>query len=265
MEDAQEATARFIAALPNGPADTSSFDVSLPGTLLQLVSGDGQSATVSTTLPQPLSFRVLASDSVPVAGVPVTFAVTTGGGTLGAAADTSDATGVVSSTWTLGALAGAQTVTATVTGVPASARVVTATGLTSVATQLVIVSAPYGTAAPARATRLVVPATGPIRRSNHCTAPATARRSAAGDALLAASNVASRARSLGDRSMWAWLLQPKPWQATINVLFGQGKVTPVPVLPVGPVIGPADRCASSPVPGCGRRETVESANLISRR
>jgi Bacterial Ig-like domain (group 1) len=149
-------TARIIATLPNGPADTSAFDVSLPASRLLLVAGDGQSATINSSLPQPLSFRVTASDTVPVAGMPVTFTVTTGGGTLGALADTSDATGLVSTSWTLGALVGAQSVTATVTGVPAATRVVTATGLAPVPTQLAITAAPTTAVAGSTFTPVIV-------------------------------------------------------------------------------------------------------------
>jgi hypothetical protein len=149
-------TARIIATLPNGPADTSSFDVSLPAALLLLVAGDAQSATINTALAQPLSFRVVASDSVPVAGQPVTFTVTAGGGTLGAIADTSDATGLVTTSWTLGALVGAQSVTATVTGVPTATRVVTATGSAPVPTQLAITAAPTTAVAGATFTPVTV-------------------------------------------------------------------------------------------------------------
>jgi hypothetical protein len=81
--------ALIVATTPNLVADTSTFSVALPATRLLPVSGAAQSATINTLLGAPVVLRVTAADSVPVAGVPVTFAVTTGAGTLLASADTS--------------------------------------------------------------------------------------------------------------------------------------------------------------------------------
>lgn len=120
---------RVVATTLNGIADTSTFDISLPASLLATVSGSAQSAVINSALAQPLVLRVTASDAVPVAGIPVTFAVTTGGGALSATADTSDANGLVSTQWTLGAVIGAQSVTATATGIAGATQVLTATGL----------------------------------------------------------------------------------------------------------------------------------------
>lgn len=75
----------------------------------------------------------------PVAGAAVTFAVSTGGGTLGRTTATTDANGTANvGSWTLGTVAGTYTMDATVTGLPAvrftavasagPATVLTATG-----------------------------------------------------------------------------------------------------------------------------------------
>src|SRR5690606_5864135 len=59
--------------------------------------------------------RVTSSGGQPVSGVAVAFAVTAGGGTLGATAATTDAQGIASAaSWTLGTTAGANAVRATV-------------------------------------------------------------------------------------------------------------------------------------------------------
>lgn len=109
--------ARVIATLPSGLiADTAAFDVTLPATQLAIVSGDAQSGALGAELPAPLVVRALAGDGVPVPGIEVTFAVATGGGTLGTPTATTDANGDASTTWTLGATPGAQTVTATFEG-----------------------------------------------------------------------------------------------------------------------------------------------------
>ena len=139
--------ARVVATLLTGQSATATFDISLPASQVLLVSGGAQSATIGTALASPVVFRVAASDGIGVAGVPVTFAVTTGGGTLGAATATSDANGLVSTTWTLGSVVGAQSITATATGIAGATRVATATGLAPVSTQLAFTTAPTTAAA----------------------------------------------------------------------------------------------------------------------
>ena len=139
--------ARVVATLLTGQSATATFDISLPASQVLLVSGGAQSATIGTALASPVVFRVAASDGIGVAGVPVTFAVTTGGGTLGAATATSDANGLVSTTWTLGSVVGAQSITATATGIAGATRVATATGLAPVSTQLAFTAAPTTAAA----------------------------------------------------------------------------------------------------------------------
>jgi hypothetical protein len=76
-----------------------------------------QTAQVGTAVGSPPAVRVNDQTGQPVAGVPVTFAVTAGGGTLVGANATTNAQGIATVTsWTLGAMAGQNTVTATVAG-----------------------------------------------------------------------------------------------------------------------------------------------------
>lgn len=133
--------ARIVATLPNLVSDTATFDISLPASRLLPVSGSAQSATLNTALAAPIVLRVTASDTVPVAGIPVSFAVTTGGGSLLASADTSDASGLVQFSWTLGSLVGAQSVTATLSTNTVT-LVTTATGVAPVSTQLAFTASP---------------------------------------------------------------------------------------------------------------------------
>ena len=104
---------------------TVSFVNRVPTTLTK-VSGDAQTGVTSTALANPFVVEVkdganTSSDGrvrgrpVPFAGVPVTFAVTGGGGTLSATSVATDATGRAQVTLTPGATAVTQTVTATVT------------------------------------------------------------------------------------------------------------------------------------------------------
>ena len=86
----------------------------VPAVLIK-TGGDGQSATVGTAVALAVSMRVADSAGTGVAGRIVSFAVTQGGGTT-AAADTTDASGVASTTWQLGTTAGVNAFTASVAG-----------------------------------------------------------------------------------------------------------------------------------------------------
>jgi len=103
-----------------------------------------QSATVNTAVTTPPSVVVRDANNNPVAGVAVTFAVTAGGGSiLPLAAVLTNASGIATLTsWTLGTVAGANTVTATATGLTGSPVTFTATGVAGAAAQLAIVQQP---------------------------------------------------------------------------------------------------------------------------
>ena len=76
---------------------------------------NGQSALAGTAVANAPAVRVTNSAGAAVANVAVTFAVTAGGGTLGATTATTNAQGIASAgSWTLGATPGANTVRATV-------------------------------------------------------------------------------------------------------------------------------------------------------
>ncbi len=81
------------------------------------ISGDTQQGNTGATLTQPFVVEVQDASSVAFAGVPVTFAVTAGGGTLSATNTTTDVNGRAESTLTLGNTAGTNTVSVSVTGI----------------------------------------------------------------------------------------------------------------------------------------------------
>lgn len=83
---------------------------------LVILSGNNQTGTAGTTLPDSLKVQVRNADGVSLPNIPVTWAVTAGGGSLGVASGSSDEDGIMANAWTLGANAGANTVTATVVG-----------------------------------------------------------------------------------------------------------------------------------------------------
>src|SRR5690349_10236080 len=114
-------------------------------------AGDGQSATVGTTVATPPAVVVRDAGGTPVAGVAVTFAIGAGGGAVTGASATTGADGVAAvGGWTLGDVAGANTLTATVSAENVSGNPVTFTA-----------TGTPGPASAARSTVGVSPATIP--------------------------------------------------------------------------------------------------------
>ena len=87
-----------------------------------MVEGDGQSAQVGSPVPTSPAVQVTDSAGEPVAGFPVTFSVTAGGGSVDGAAQTTDADGIARvGRWTLGDEPGTNTLearTGTLSGSP---------------------------------------------------------------------------------------------------------------------------------------------------
>jgi adhesin/invasin len=88
----------------------SATDPTIPRALA-LVSGDSQTVTVGAVT-APLVVRVTGSGDAPLAGVPVAWVITTGGGSLSAAVDTTDADGRSEVRYTAGPTAGSASITA---------------------------------------------------------------------------------------------------------------------------------------------------------
>jgi hypothetical protein len=82
-------------------------------------SATSQAGSVGQPVAERPSVKVTSSAGAAVAAVAVTFAITGGGGSLTGASTTTDANGVATvGSWTLGPVAGANTMTATVSGLP---------------------------------------------------------------------------------------------------------------------------------------------------
>ena len=77
-------------------------------------SGDGQTALAGTVLPTSITVIISDQNGNVLAGVTITWAATTGGGSVNPASSTTGVDGSASTTWTLGTTAGQQTVTATI-------------------------------------------------------------------------------------------------------------------------------------------------------
>ncbi|HYV97026.1 MAG TPA: hypothetical protein VE967_06205 [Gemmatimonadaceae bacterium] len=121
-------TTAVIAHLLTGPADTGSVTVILGPSAIAPAGGNTQSGTVGSALGQPVAVVVTASDNLPVPDATVTFTAS-GGGAAGTAVVQTDATGRAQTTWKLGTVSGAQTMTATVAGLTTTSAVFTATAV----------------------------------------------------------------------------------------------------------------------------------------
>ncbi len=143
-----------VTATLTGLAPVGISATGLPGPPATAVASQGsevtQSALVATAV--PIAPAVLVRDQYGnnVPGVPVTFSVTGGGGSLGGASATTGATGLAAAaSWTVGTAAGTNTVSAAVAALPAVTF--TATGTPAAAAFLTVLegdgqSAAVGTA-----------------------------------------------------------------------------------------------------------------------
>ena len=107
--------------------------------------GDNQTATVGSAVSVAPSVVVRDQFANPVPGIPVTFTVSAGGGSTSAATVTSNASGVATlTTWTLGTVAGVNTLSVTADGTAGAS--ITATGQPGPVTAIAIQRQPSGAA-----------------------------------------------------------------------------------------------------------------------
>jgi hypothetical protein len=84
---------------------------------IEPVAGDDQSATAGEPVPIPPAVRVRDEDGNPLSGIPVTFRVTQGGGTVSGGTPVTDRDGLAAvGAWRLGTSAGANELVAEVSG-----------------------------------------------------------------------------------------------------------------------------------------------------
>ncbi|MFI5232609.1 MAG: Ig-like domain-containing protein [Gemmatimonadales bacterium] len=109
---------------------------------LAVSTGNSQTSAAGTALASALAVIVTDAGGNPVPGVNVNWSIAGGGGSLGVSSTATNGAGVASTTWTLGALAGTQSVTASAGGVPGPPVTFTATATAGVATRLAITVQP---------------------------------------------------------------------------------------------------------------------------
>jgi subtilisin family serine protease len=87
-----------------------------PTLFLQIQSGNNQTGPAGSPLPQLLIVKVVDGNGNPVAGVPVSFQVLTGGGSIPTSPDVTGPKGIAGKRWTLGPTLGTQTAQASAPG-----------------------------------------------------------------------------------------------------------------------------------------------------
>jgi len=118
------AIALSTAAACNASDDTGPTPVAT--TIAASNNADGQSATVGEETATPMTVVVRDQNDDPVANEAVTWTVTGGGGAVGSATTNTNASGVATTSLTLGTTAGANTVRASIAG--GASTTMTATG-----------------------------------------------------------------------------------------------------------------------------------------
>jgi hypothetical protein len=100
-------------------AGCSSSDSTAPlaaATISTVQASDAQTGTVGEALPSPVEVKILAADGSPVVGALVSWAIESGGGTISITSSPTDSLGIATVSWTLGTVAGANTLSASTSG-----------------------------------------------------------------------------------------------------------------------------------------------------
>lgn len=130
---AQNATATLSGAT-GSPVSFAATAAAGAATSMSAVQGGGQTGATGSVLATPLQVRVVDQFGNNVSGVTVSWAVTSGGGSVAPATSVSNASGIASATQTLPALAGVAVVTASATGLPSPTFTNTAVTVTGAST-----------------------------------------------------------------------------------------------------------------------------------
>ena len=137
--------ARVVDTSRVGPLSGSSSIVTfairavpLAASAIGVQAGNGQTAVAGSVVAIPPAVLVTDRFGNPIAGVSVTFAIGSGGGTVAGASQTTNASGIATvGNWTLGPTVGPNTLTASSTGITGSPVTFTATGINAAAAQLI--------------------------------------------------------------------------------------------------------------------------------
>ena len=148
---ALRATGVAVCTAAGGLAACHSDSTSAPktATTVTVLSGNSQTGTVGSPLSSPVVLQINDQNGKGLVGTPVTLTPGTNAGSVSSSPLTTDANGQVTFTWTLGTVAGTDTIAAQVGSLPVLD--VLATAIPDVPASIVVVSgdnqsAPAGTA-----------------------------------------------------------------------------------------------------------------------
>ncbi|MBI3789261.1 MAG: hypothetical protein HY275_00065, partial [Gemmatimonadetes bacterium] len=128
---------KAVASTLTGQSDTVRVTVQPTAAIVKQITANGQSGTIGTKLPIPLTVLVQAADSGVVRSVAVNWTITSAtGGALSAATTFTDSLGLAQDTLTLPGTPGPVTVRATVAGVVGSPITFTNTAVAGTPTKL---------------------------------------------------------------------------------------------------------------------------------
>jgi Big-like domain-containing protein len=188
--------------------------------------GDAQTAVVRTTLPAPLSLKIVDAGGSPMAGLTVTFAVTLGGGSLSNPSGATDAAGVTTIQWTLGPTAGApQEVQASLAGV--SPVTFTATAIGGTPASVVKLSGDGQTAATNNP--VAVPPAVQVRDLNGAAVPAVAVTFAVATGGGSVSGSVAHTDANGVATVGSWTLGPGAGENTLTATVAGSGISGNPV------------------------------------
>lgn len=187
-----------VTGLAGSPMTFSANGIVTTATTITLNAGDGQSGLVGSVLPTAYSVTVRNALGLPVANVPVNWAVDATGGSMTPVTSLTDANGIASSVRRLGPGVGTQTATATHGGL--TPVTFAATALAGAAVQLVKQSLDPQTGIVASA--VTAPVVKVVDQSGNAVGGVIVNFAAAGGGTLGATQVTSDAAGIASAGSW---------------------------------------------------------------
>src|SRR5918994_5043321 len=218
-------THKGTAQVQSTPAMSAEFTlIALPADAngIRIVSGDPQSATVNSALPEPLVVLVTDANDNPIPNVPIQWTAE-GGGTVSAESNVTDGNGQASVTRTLGPTAGTQTTRADAGPIAGSPAIFTHTAMAGGAAGITKVSGDNQSGAPG--TELALPLIVEVRdeQGNPISGRAVAWVVGTGGGSVSAQTTPTNAEG---RATTNWTLGPAIGANSVNaVVSGVGTVT----------------------------------------
>ena len=204
-----------------------------------IVSGNGQSGVVGTELTQPLVVKATKSNGQALAGVTVTFRVTSGGGSVFAGAATTGTNGIAQDYWTLGTstadLQQLEVRAVLSTGQKQVYGVFTATPLVGPAAQLVIQAGDGQTAGPSSSVPIAPEVLITDQYGNPVPGWSVTFAVASGGGSVTGGNATTNASGIA--TVGSWTLGPVPGSNTLTANASASGIAGNPVTFVATSLG----------------------------